>query len=234
MIGQSLGGLYYGKPYSKDEIVSSMWLSNQVFSSGIYNQDIEVEALEELSFLAVSESSQLLEAAIDKLPSHLQTVCSLALNIPSKYDEACAIFEGSLEKNIFFEKFNNSAEVESWEFEDEQELLDRLTRCLLTTLLKQTGMLHKSPGDPVVKEIFKVVLNYRYKLINKASSSIWKAGEHNICNEKDDDVFENYHKKHISNDQNTEEVNFKHLTQNVIHRCLFLLIFVKGKFILSI
>lgn len=228
VVGHSLGGLFYGNPFTKDENVSSFWLSNEIFSSGIDNQDVEIEALGELSYLAVSESPQLLEATIDKLPSQLQRRCRLALIIPSKFEEACAIPEEcSIEKNIFFEKLMDSAEVESWELEDEKDLLDRVTRCLLTTLLKHTGMLRKSPTDPAVKEIFKIILNYRHKLMNKVCNTTCKDGEQS---KKGEDEFENTHNEAVLNDQSFEELKFKDLTQDIIHRCLFLLIFVKGKF----
>lgn len=227
VIGHSLGGLFYGKPFTKDENLSGYWLTNEIFSSGIDNENVEIEALGELSYLLISESHQLREVTIDKLPSHLQRVCRLALNIPSKFEEACAIPEEySTEKNIFFEKLMDSAEVECWELEDEKELLDRVIRCVLTTLLKHTGMLQKSPIDPAVKEIFKIVLNYRHKLINKVCNSACKDGE---LNKKVTDVFDNMHDEATLNDQHIEDFKFKDVTQDIIYRCLFVLIFVKGR-----
>lgn len=221
----------FGNPFSIDENLCSKWLSNEIFSSGIDNLDIEIEALIELSYLAISQTPELIPATLDKLPPHIQRLCRLALTIPSQYDEACAITQESLfEKNVFFEKLMDIAEVESWEMENEKNILDTVMRCLLTTLLKHTGMLQRSPTDPVVKEIFKLLLTFRNKLINKLRNVNCKDGEEYCFDENDHDFLDNTLKKSdIIN--SCEGYNFKSSMQEIIHRCLFILIFVKGKII---
>lgn len=231
VIGYSLGGLLFGKPLSNDEILCSKWLSNKIFSSGIDNKDIEIESLVELSYFAISETPEPILATLDKLPSHLQSLCRLALNIPCQYDEACAVRRNSSsDKNVFFDKLMESAEAESWEMEDEKRILDITTRCLLTTLLKHTGMLQKLPSDPAVKEIFNVVLNWRNKLINKVCNANCKDAEEYSYDEKDQDTTNNTLNESNVIDPNGE-FNLKTFSQEILQRCLFLLIFVKGKFI---
>lgn len=233
VIGHSLGGLLFNKPFSKEENLCNHWLSNPIFSSGIDNKNIEIETLVELSYLAISESPEPVLVIVDKLPPNVQKLCRLALNIPNQYDEACAVPQECLsDQNMFYEKLMETAEMETWELEGEKKILDVITRCFLTTLLKHTGMLQKSPTDQAVKEIFKVVLNLRNKLIHKVCNINCKDGDEFLYDEKEQDTSNNTLNESTLIDPNNEEFNFTTSSQEILQRCLFLLIFVKGKFTL--
>lgn len=220
VIGYSLGGLVLGKPFSKNEISCSQWLSNEIFSSGIEHEDMEMETLSEISYLAISGSPELVLARIDKLPAHIQNLCRLALPLRSQFDEACAVSEKHLfASNIFFEKFMDIAEVESWELEDEKNILDTVMCCLLTTILKHTGLLKKLPTEPAVKEIFNLAISFRNQLISKINN------RDECCTDDKDTLYDTLNEPFNS----IKEHNFKYSMQEIIDRCLFLLLVVKGK-----
>lgn len=228
VIGHSLEGLILGKQLSKNEQMCSQWLTNSIFSSGIDNENIEVEVLVELSYLALSEYPETALAAIEKLPFDLQKLCRLAINLPNQYDEACAVSQESCDKNIFYDKLVEIAEMESWELEDEKRILDIITRCLITTLLKHTGMLEKSPSDPAVKEVYQLVLSWRNRLINKVGNINIKEGDEYQYDGKDQDTSNNTLSEASIIDYSVEEFNIKVCGQKILERCLFILIFVKG------
>lgn len=235
VIGHSLNGLLFGEPFSKDETLCSRWLTNEIFSFGIDNENTEIEALEELSYSAISESSQPLLATVDKLPSHLQKICRLALNLPHQYDEACALPQDNIpDENVFFQKFMETVETESWELEDEKRVIDIVTRCVLTTLLKHTNMLKKSPMDSSVHEVFRFVHILRNKLFNKMCNVDCKNAEQIVYDEKDHDTSNNTINDLTTIDNCEEEFNFKKCSQDILQRCLFLLLFVKGKSVMCI
>lgn len=219
LIGYSLGGLLFGEPFSKDENLCSQWLCNEIFASGISHEDMEIETLSELSYLSISDSPQLILATVNKLPLHLQNLCRLALLLPSQCDEACAVSQKNVfVTNIFFDKFMDIAEVESWELEDKKNILDKVMCCLLTTLLKHTGLLRKSPTDPAVKEVFKLAVSFRNKMISKINNS------EEYYNDDKNSLNSTLNQPH-----NMRAYNFKYSMQEIIQRCLFLLLFVKGK-----
>lgn len=226
VIGYSLSGLLFGYPLDKYENLCKHWLSNEIFSSGIENLDVNIDTLQELSYIALSDSPELTLNTIEKLPSYIQNLLRFALMVPNQYDEACSVpRECSLDTNIFFEELTDMAEEELWEFdEDEKHFLDTTKCCLLTTLLKQTGMLQRRPDDPAVEEIYDIVLNFSNKFITKVNSIKFKKSEDSECdalkckfNER-----KTYHK---------DDYNFRLSMQDVVERCLFLLVFVKGKII---
>lgn len=228
VIGHCLGGMLIGSPPTQEENLSRHWLQNEIFSSGLENDQIEIAAVVELSYSATSYSIEPLLITLENLPPDVQTLCRVAFDLPCQYDEACAIPEEKSEsRNELFEKLKESIEGESWEFEEEKRLLDIVSQCFLITLLKQTCMLQKSPSHPAMDEIFKCVLNLRQKMINLMCSSKYKTEE--VIYDDDKDL------EHVSNtlsDANSvidKEYNFYNSCQDILQRCLFLLIYVRGK-----
>ncbi|KAJ8965419.1 hypothetical protein NQ314_004172 [Rhamnusium bicolor] len=186
LIGHCLGGMLVGDVPSPEENLCRQWLYNEIFSCGMENEAIEVEALVELSYLATSNSPEPILITLDNLPQDVQSLCKLAFNLPCQYDEACAVSQDNMENNSFFEKLMENVELESCEFEeDDRKVLDLVVRCFLITVLKQTGLLQKTALHPAVKEVFKYALNLRQKLINLMCSSKYKDERVTVENEKE-------------------------------------------------
>lgn len=51
LIGRCLGGMLVGEAPTKEELQCRHWLVSEIFSSGIENENLEVECLTELSYV---------------------------------------------------------------------------------------------------------------------------------------------------------------------------------------
>ncbi|KAG5885881.1 hypothetical protein JTB14_019144 [Gonioctena quinquepunctata] len=226
VIGHCLGGMLIGDPASRDELHCLYWLSDEMFSSGIENENIDIVALSEISYLVASNNIERILITLENLPEKVQSLCRIALDLPSQYEEACAIPQEKSSSNIFFDKLLDNIEIESWEFEEnEKTLLDVVVRCFLTTILKMTGLLQQSPFNPAVTEVFKVALSFRQKIINLMCYENFKP-EELVKDDKDTDQSPLIGDSKVVKDNN--EYNFMNCCQEFLRRCIFLLVYVKG------
>ncbi|CAG9853588.1 unnamed protein product [Phyllotreta striolata] len=228
VIGHCLGGLLVGEPPTEVELACRNWLSNELFSNGITDTSFEENVLVELSYLATVTTPERFLIKLEHLPDSVESLCKLAFNLPCQYDEACAFPPNEFPDNDnFFVRLMEDIEVESWEFEDDvKKLLDTVTKCFLMTVLKQLGLLEKTDSHVAIKEIFKSVLVLRQKVIGMI-----------YCKEYQDEIVDvvgaenepadNFVKENFLLVENNEQ-NFKSSCQEIIERCLFLLMYVRG------
>ncbi|XP_018567016.1 probable E3 ubiquitin-protein ligase HERC1 [Anoplophora glabripennis] len=229
LMGYCLGGMLTGNAPSQEEILCRHWLSNEILSYGIENEEVELKAVLDVPFLASSNIFDSVYVTLDKLPEEEQNIVKLLFSIPYKQsDEACSSSEDSFNcNNKFFEKLMENIETDTWEFdEDEKKMLEMVMKCFLMMVLKQTGLLQKTPAHPAVKEVFKYVLNLRHRLLNLKYLSKYQQSDIIVENEKDFDSVKPEDKS--ENVANGEEFNFGDMCRDIIQRCLFLIIFVKG------
>nr|CAH7744976.1 unnamed protein product [Callosobruchus chinensis] len=180
VIGQCLSGMLVGEPPSAMEKMCCNWLTNEIFSAGVENENTDMDTNCYLLYLTTFANVQEpLLVRLETLPPPVQSLCKLAFDLPQQYDEACAIpQEDADSRNAFYESMMEMVELESWELEeDARKLLDTTVRVFLVTLLKQTGLLHKTPLHPAAKEVYKTVLNLRRRLIGTMFDRNDKEGE---------------------------------------------------------
>ncbi|XP_050515460.1 probable E3 ubiquitin-protein ligase HERC1 isoform X1 [Diabrotica virgifera virgifera] len=227
VVGHCLGGMLVGDQPTYYENLCRHWLSNEIFSSGLENETIDLEALTELSYQATSKNSEQILITLDKLPSPVESLCKVVFELPCQYDEACAVPPDELKtSNAFYNKLMEDIEIEPWEFDEEDKnVLDSVTKCYLMTLLIHTRLIHKPSSHPAVKEVYRNVLNLRQKMIGLIYCDEYKdelIGDKDAENEQSENVNA---KDVVSVD---EEYNFKSFCQGILKRSLFMLLFVKN------
>lgn len=235
VIGYCLGGMLIGTPPTPEENHCRYWLSNEIFSSGIKNEELDIESLTELSYLATSNLKDPILATLENLPRDMRNLCKVAFNIPYNFDEAVVTAsEDEIEVgNLIYEKFKENIDIEPWEFEDEEErILEILLRVFLITLLKQTGLLYKSDTHPAIKEVFKCTINLRQKLINLMCNTKFKEEEVTLEEDRMKDLDQSINSiasepKSVYSDN---EYSFHNSSHEILRRSLFLLLYVKGEY----
>ncbi|XP_030752542.1 probable E3 ubiquitin-protein ligase HERC1 [Sitophilus oryzae] len=226
LVGHCLGGMVVGELHSREELLCRNWLTSVIFSSGVENEDLGLECLEELSYVSGSNNLNSMLVTFENLSKNVQKLCKLAFDLPCQYDEACAVTQDNQESEDIFGKMLQNLEDETFEFDEEKrKMFDRITRCFFYAVLKVTGLLDKGNNAAAFKEVFKYSNTLRQKLFSLMYSSKFREQE---PMEEDKDSDES---KVISED-NTQlvlrEIDFEIFCQKVLQRCLFLLIYVRG------
>ncbi|KAL1506224.1 hypothetical protein ABEB36_005622 [Hypothenemus hampei] len=223
LIGRCLGGKLMGKLPSKEELQCRYWLTSKLFFSGIENEDLTIDCLPQLSF--VTDCINTMLATFENLPVEVQNLCKLAFEIPSQYEEACAILNDENTQSDIFNTLLQNHELEYFELLDQQrKMVERIVRTYFYAVLKVTGFLEKNNNMAVCQEIFLFAISLHQKLLNIRCSSKFK----------DDDTLreetEGDETKIITEESNLEykDVDFDTFCYKVLQRCLFLLIYVKG------
>lgn len=223
LIGRCFGGMLRGNQPEKEETQCRHWLVSELFSSGIENEDLPVECLSELSY--VTDCINTMLVSFENLPEEVQELCKIAFGVPQQYDEACAVPVES--PDDLFSKMSQNHDAETFEFDSEEKIMfDRITRTFFYAVLKISGFLDRSANPVAYKEVFKASATLRQKLFSIMCSMKFREDE-TLEDEKDGDD-----SKIISQEKNSyafRGVNFEILCHKVLQRCLFLLIFVKGR-----
>ncbi|XP_050295909.1 probable E3 ubiquitin-protein ligase HERC1 isoform X2 [Anthonomus grandis grandis] len=232
LIGRCLGGMLIGEAPTKQELLCRNWLSSDLFSSGVENEDLDVQCLSELSYVTDCVNTTLV--TFENLPQEVQNLCKKAYGLPYLYDEACAVSSEDREEELFDKLEQNHTFMDTFEYNvGDRELFDRITRCFFYALLKVTGLWDKGSDLTACKEIFRVSLNLRQKLFSLMYTSKYKE-EDQAKDEKehkeDAKAFsEDKEKEEGSGTEALDEIDFIIYLHKVLRRCLFLLIFVRGK-----
>ncbi|VEN63492.1 unnamed protein product [Callosobruchus maculatus] len=228
VIGQCLSGILVGEPPSSMENLCCNWLTNEIFSAGVENENTEM-VIDCMYLASFAKAQEPLLVRLESLPPPVQSLCKLAFDLPQQYDEACAITQEDADsRNAFYESMMEMVELESWELdEDVRKLLDTTVRVFLVALLKQTGLLHKTPSHPAVKEVYKTVLNLRRRLIGTMF-------DRNEKEEEEQDPEDDKETDQADADDSESDcpkdpaADFEMLCHGVIQRSLFILILVKN------
>ncbi|CAH1979985.1 unnamed protein product [Acanthoscelides obtectus] len=226
VIGQCLSGILVGEPPSSMENLCCNWLTNEIFSAGVENENIEM-VIDCMYLATFAKAQEALFVRLESLPPPVQSLCKLAFDLPQQYDEACALTQEDADsRNAFYEGMMEMVETESWELEeDAKKLLDTTVRVFLVALLKQTGLLHKTPSHPTIKEVYKAVLSLRRRLIGALF-------DRNNKEEEDQDLDEDKETDQADDPEpdspKDRDVDFEMLCHGVIQRSLFVLILVKS------
>ncbi|XP_074033510.1 probable E3 ubiquitin-protein ligase HERC1 isoform X2 [Leptinotarsa decemlineata] len=229
VIGTCLGGMLIGDPPTREEVRCRNWLTNEIFSSGIENESIPIATISEISYFATSYNLEAILIILENVPESIQNLCRIAFDLPHQYGEACAIPRVNNSTNEFFDTLLDIIEIESWEFEEkDKRQLDVVLRCLLTTLLKQTGLLEQSTSHPAVKEVYKIVLSFRQKMVSLMCSGDFGQEEDVFKDDEECDQQAPGSTGESKMVQDEDEFTFSGVCQSVLRRCLFLLIYVKG------
>lgn len=228
LIGHCLGVMLTGNTPSQEEVLCRHWLSNEIFSYGIKNEEVELKALMEVPFLATSKILEPIYVTLDKLPQTEYNIIKLLISVPfEQSDQASPSSRDDFDNgNNFFERLMENVEADTWEFnENERRTLDTVVKCFLMMVLKQTDLLQKNPSHPSVKEVFKYALNLRHKLVNLKCFSKYQQDEMILKDEKD------FSPANLEpNLKIDKEFNFEEVCQDIIQKCLFFIVFVKGGF----
>nr|CAI5839110.1 unnamed protein product [Callosobruchus analis] len=228
VIGQCLSGILVGEPPSSMENLCCNWLTNEIFSAGIENEDTEM-VIDGMYLATFAKAQERLFVRLESLSPPVQSLCKLAFDLPQQYDEACAITQEDADsRNAFYESMMEMVELESWELEEDvRKVLDMTVRVFLVALLKQTGMLHKTPLHPAVKEVYKTVLTLRRRLIGTMFDRNDKEEEEQDQEEdkETDQTDPDGSESHCLKDR---AADFEMLCRSVIQRSLFILILVKS------
>lgn len=229
LIGYCLGVMLTGSAPSQEETLCRHWLSNEIFSYGIENEEVELKAVIEMPILATSKIFDPIYATLDKLSQTEYDIIKFLFSIPYRQsDQANPSRDDFHDKNLFFERLMENVESDSWEFnENEKNILDTVVKCFLMMILKQTGLLQRSPTHPAIKEVFKYALSLRHKLVNLKCFSKYQQDEMILEKEK---YISSTNTEAKLKDISNKEFHFGNTCQDIIQRCVFLTVFVKGKF----
>ncbi|XP_076258464.1 putative E3 ubiquitin-protein ligase HERC1 isoform X2 [Rhynchophorus ferrugineus] len=227
LIGHCLGGMVVGDLLSKEELLCRNWLNNDIFSSGVMHENLDIQCLIELSYVAGSSNINTVLVTFERLPEKVQNLCTIAFDLPRQYDEACAVNEGNCESEDLFNKLLQNIEIEMFEFDmEERNMFDRITRCFFYAVLHLTGLMDKTTNHTAAhKEIFKCSRALRQKLFSIMCSSKFRK-EEPLEEEKEGDEAK------IISEEKTQsvlrQIDFEIFCQKVLQRCLFLLIYVQS------
>lgn len=234
LIGQSLGSMLIGEPPVVAELQCRHWLKVPMFSSGIRNDNNDIECISEIAYLVLSNMYEQIPVVIGNFSDDVQSYCKLALKLPCQYDEACALQDDDPyeESAGFYKAMADYTGNDTWVcVESENQLFEAVIRCFLITLLKHTGLIQKSCKHPQVQEMYRFAVNLRQKMLNSKFLSKFSEDKKNMELEDSKDSADDTEAEVEENLglQTTDSYEFRKCCQCVLERCLFLLIFVKGK-----
>ncbi|KAJ3666590.1 hypothetical protein Zmor_002027 [Zophobas morio] len=229
LIGQCLGGVLLGERFTLEEMFCRHWINTELFSCGIVNEDVDVQTVIDMSHTASLNLQDALVISLENLNPTVQNYCKMAFKLPYQYDEACAVETNLFEDTDFYQPAMENYQFELWD--SDGKLADTVVQCFLITLLKQTGLIKESPKHPAFKEVYKYTFKLRQKLISTICCYNYENAEKNqVAEEKEKE--QNEKTSDLSgfdaDEAEDEEQRFTNACRQILQRCLFLLIFVKG------
>lgn len=228
LIGRIIGSMLVGDKETNEELQCRFWLKNVIFSCGLRDGCGDIQCIDKITDLILSDMHERIPVIIDELSAETQMYCKLALKLPDQYDDAC----GPQEVTDLYDTMLEVTDSEVWKCGDfDNRLMETVERCFLTTLIKHTGLLATSSKHPAIAEIYRIVSGVRLQLLtSKFKLPVNKDGKLDFIDESTNGIIEAKEIRHdLENDEDSSDYHFKNMCKRILERCLFLLLFVSGK-----
>lgn len=229
VIGQCIGDSFIGKPPQVEEKNCKNWLCSPIFANGLANNFIAIDKIANVATSILTRSKEKLKKLLPSFNTRHQHYIKLINNTTNRNQEE-ELFE-----NNFFTYMTYYTGLESWDTADQDgQLIDIVVNCFLITVLHHTNLIDKSPDHILLKEVYKIALNLRHKLIS-VLCQINSRARKNISEDFEEDPFRHSEDlKYVVDDTSSElaneDFNFYIRCTYILERSLFILLSIERKY----